>query len=82
MGKRPEPEWIGTRKPGHLIGVNRSERNYTALMLIAVGLVVGIILNALDVPAALTVGVVLAFAAAALIAFLRRRTARRTAGAS
>ena len=61
--------------------MNRSERSYTALMLIAVGLVVGIVLNAFDVPAALTIGVVLAFVVAALIAFLRRRSARRTAGA-
>lgn len=53
--------------------MNRSDRSYTALMLLAVGLALGFLLNALDVPAVLAIGVAIAFAIAAVVAFLRRR---------
>jgi predicted PurR-regulated permease PerM len=56
--------------------MDRSDRDYTALMLLAVGLGLGFVLNALDVPAALAIAVVVAFAIAAVVAFMRRRRTR------
>jgi hypothetical protein len=53
--------------------VTRSDRSYTALMLIGVGLAVGFILYALDAPSVLVIAVVLAFLVGAGIAFRRVR---------
>lgn len=50
-----------------------SDRKYTALMLLAVGVIVAVILRALEMSTTLVVGVVVAFAVAAAMAFAARR---------
>jgi NADH:ubiquinone oxidoreductase subunit 6 (subunit J) len=66
------------REWAEVVVVTRSDRSYTALMLIGFGLAVGFILDALDAPSVLVIAVVLAFLVGAGIAF--RRVRRRIHG--
>jgi O-antigen/teichoic acid export membrane protein len=66
------------RQNGKNPTVTASDRNYTALMLLAIGLGLAFLLNALDVPPVLAIGVAVAFAIGAVFAFMRRRRRRLT----